>query len=64
MDEGEHVPLLSKGRFKGYNKVMEWKGSYKEVKGKLKGQMFCNFYMGKSNVSLTSKWSKTMITSL
>ena len=49
------------------------KGSYKEVKGKLKGHMFCDspegncigpFTEGKSNVPLTSKWSQTTITSL
>ena len=34
---------------------MEWKGSYKEVKAKLKGQMFRYFHKGKSNVPLTSK---------
>ena len=43
---------------------MEWKGSYKEVKGKLKGHMFYDFHKGISNVPLTSKWSKTTITSL
>ena len=36
---------------------MEWKGSYKEVKGKLKGHMSCDSLKGISNVPLTSKRS-------